>query len=357
MLNQLQVEIENSAKLIEQAMRFISFVNEMDGRSGAISFRDSTGILGREEDYKPSVAEEARKELNFKDWKESWVGTGKIAECAKKAINKSNNLVDYNQKVDFKNRLNPKHPKYRPEAEKVLYDIYRNPLCDDAIAFAEAVEVFGAKYDTISFLFFIKDNSRFLPIRTSHYDKGFEILGINYTTSYKCSWENYQGYISIISILRDVLEDILPIQGTLGLIDAHSFVWIIQEDRFIDWTPNDMQCVEIEQNAEKYIASVINGGGGRRKVTSSTYIRSTKVVKETRRRANGICQYCKQPAPFRDSEGNPYLEVHHVIWLSRGGEDSTDNTVALCPNCHTRMHILDEQKDIELLKQFLSIKE
>ena len=50
---------------------------------------------------------------------------------------------------------------------------------------------------------------------------------------------------------------------------------------------------------------------------------------------------------------NPYLEVHHVIWLSRGGEDSTTNTVALCPNCHTRMHILDRPEDIDKLQELI----
>ena len=78
------------------------------------------------------------------------------------------------------------------------------------------------------------------------------------------------------------------------------------------------------------------------------------MVKETRKRANGICQFCNQPAPFIDKKGNPYLEVHHIVWLSHGGEDSTANTVALCPNCHTRMHVLDKTEDVEKLKGIIS---
>ena len=62
--------------------------------------------------------------------------------------------------------------------------------------------------------------------------------------------------------------------------------------------------------------------------------------------ANGICQLCGNPAPFNNSDGTPYLEMHHIIWLSRRGEDSIENTVALCPNCHRKMHILDLQEDI-----------
>ena len=349
--------IKNMPKLAEQFARFTSFVQKTDGRSGFISFRDSTGFLGREEDYKSLIAEEARKELKFNDWEEAWIGSGRIAECARGAMSKSGNLVNKNQQIDFKNRLDPNHPKYHPEAEKALYDIYRNPLCDEASAFAKAVKVFGAKYDTIAFLFFIKDDSRFLPISTGHFDKGFAALEIDYTTSFRCGWENYLGFVEIIKEIRAAMKYLLPMQGIPRLIDAHSFVWVIQEDRFINWVPDAEQNVQIErtaeeyvQAAEEYVQGVISGSGDRKSVISSVFIRSAEVVKETKSRANGICQFCNRPAPFTDKKGNPYLEVHHIIWLSRGGKDCTGNTVALCPNCHTRMHILDKPEDVEKLK-------
>ncbi len=344
----------NPIKLVEQLSRFSLFIQQKDENNGFISFRDSKGFLGREEDYKSRIAEEARKELKFTSWTESWVGTGKIAECAQKAMGRSGNLVNKNQQIDFKNRLDPNNVKYRSEAEKILYDIYRNPICDEAKAFENAVKVFGAKYDTIAFLFFIKDDSRFLPISTSHFDKGFSSLKIEYTTSFRCSWENYQGFIDIIKEIRTVMEDMLPMQGIPRLIDAHSFVWVIQEDKFINWIPDNEQCQEIEKTTEEYIKGAISGSGGRRIVTSNLFIRSADVIKETRKRANGICQYCKQPAPFIDKKGEPYLEVHHIIWLSRGGADSTDNTVALCPNCHTMMHILDNSEDVEKLQEIIN---
>ena len=33
-----------------------------------------------------------------------------------------------------------------------------------------------------------------------------------------------------------------------------------------------------------------------------------------------------------------FLEVHHIKWLSNGGEDSVENALALCPNCHRQAH-------------------
>lgn len=74
-------------------------------------------------------------------------------------------------------------------------------------------------------------------------------------------------------------------------------------------------------------------------VYQTVYIRNPHIVVATLKRADGICEMCKSPAPFiRDSDGTPYLEVHHKIPLASGGEDTIENTIALCPNCHRRAH-------------------
>ena len=55
--------------------------------------------------------------------------------------------------------------------------------------------------------------------------------------------------------------------------------------------------------------------------------------------AQGICGKCNSPAPFRKLSNNePFLEVHHMIPLSKKGIDELENTVALCPNCHREIH-------------------
>ncbi len=37
-------------------------------------------------------------------------------------------------------------------------------------------------------------------------------------------------------------------------------------------------------------------------------------------------------------------------------DDRTANTIALCPNCHTMMHVLDKAEDMEKLKGIISEK-
>lgn len=88
---------------------------------------------------------------------------------------------------------------------------------------------------------------------------------------------------------------------------------------------------------------------GIREVKATRYERNPYVGEHAKRRAEGLCQLCGKPAPFVDKNGSPYLETHHIQWLSRGGEDSIENTVALCPNCHKRMHILDLDTDKAIL--------
>ena len=88
---------------------------------------------------------------------------------------------------------------------------------------------------------------------------------------------------------------------------------------------------------------------GERVVTSVQYERDQYVAEYTKTRANGVCDLCGKSAPFSTKDGSPYLESHHIEWLSRGGEDSLNNTVALCPNCHRKMHVVDADEDKNIL--------
>ena len=88
-------------------------------------------------------------------------------------------------------------------------------------------------------------------------------------------------------------------------------------------------------------------------VHTKTFLRNPIISAYVKKRAGGKCQLCGAMAPFNDQNGDPYLECHHIEWLSKGGMDSVDNCVALCPNCHRRMHVLNDPNDISLLKESL----
>lgn len=346
--------IKDVSILVAELNKFYAYIQENDSMTSgtcceSVSFTDSSGLLGREEDYKLKNAIEGLKLLQVASWKKNWIGTGKIAEKANKAISKAGNLVNPNQQIDFKNRLNPAHPKYKAEAEQTLYDIFCGT--DPESAFKQATKTFGAKYDTVAFLFFMKSYDRFLPISPGNFDKAFMTLGIDFSTSFHCGWSNYCEFISIVKEVQGIMNEVLPLTADARLIDAHSFLWVICQDRYRKWEPSQDVRTQIEARTEECITKLSESKSAKHTINTSVYCRSAQVVHQTRSRAKGCCQLCNQPAPFVDKNGNPYLEVHHIVWLSRGGSDDISNTVALCPNCHAKMHIVDNPLDIDFLKQ------
>jgi 5-methylcytosine-specific restriction protein A len=68
------------------------------------------------------------------------------------------------------------------------------------------------------------------------------------------------------------------------------------------------------------------------------YQRSRDVRSYVLARANGKCEGCGISAPFVRPDGTPYLEPHHLRRLSDGGPDHPAHVIALCPNCHRRVH-------------------
>lgn len=70
----------------------------------------------------------------------------------------------------------------------------------------------------------------------------------------------------------------------------------------------------------------------------ATYERRADVKAWVLREARGRCELCRCDAPFKNVNDEGYLELHHVHQLAEGGPDIVENAVALCPNCHRRLH-------------------
>jgi len=80
--------------------------------------------------------------------------------------------------------------------------------------------------------------------------------------------------------------------------------------------------------------------------TVTLYKRDPAVVAWVKQQAHGKCECCGLPAPFNGSDGQPYLEVHHVRRLADGGSDTVSNAVGLCPNCHRALHYSENAKGL-----------
>lgn len=189
----------------------------------------SNPYLEEREFYKYEVYNQGRKKLNFKSWEKSDIGNGKIGRAVISAIEfEENNLVNWHPRYgesalahyDLKKAIdsNEKLSKY----ESVFYELYLSN--NDEKVFSDLINLFGKRYPLIAYLFFLKDRNRFMPIAPSYFDKGFNLLGIDFKTSHKCSWSNYLTYNGILNEIKKILEEL--INSDVSLLDSHSFLWI-----------------------------------------------------------------------------------------------------------------------------------
>jgi len=75
-----------------------------------------------------------------------------------------------------------------------------------------------------------------------------------------------------------------------------------------------------------------------RDLMSRHYVRNDKIRAAVKRRANGQCEWCSATA-FVNTKGDGFIECHHIVSLSAGGEDSESNVIGLCPNHHREAHL------------------
>lgn len=130
---------------------------------------------------------------------------------------------------------------------------------------------------------------------------------------------------------------------TNNVLESHGFAVIPKSKSAID---------ELEEQLEKLDDQALRAAAlrGQKKLPAKiqmmigTVARSPAVSAYVKRLADGRCDLCQEPAPFRTRRG-PYLECHHIHPLGKGGPDTIKNTVALCPNCHRKMHLLNRSAD------------
>ena len=83
-----------------------------------------------------------------------------------------------------------------------------------------------------------------------------------------------------------------------------------------------------------------------------TFDRDPNVVAYVRLRSNGQCELCGW-CGFEKDDSSAYVEIHHLVPLSEGGEDTPNNTAALCPNCHRAIHYSNQRS--ALLEKLVSL--
>jgi len=95
--------------------------------------------------------------------------------------------------------------------------------------------------------------------------------------------------------------------------------------------PGESMCLD------QFDADALVDSPTQREVAGKVFVRSAQLRRDALTRAAGRCEFCGELG-FVAADGRIFLETHHVVPLSDGGQDSADNIVALCANHHREAH-------------------
>lgn len=132
---------------------------------------------------------------------------------------------------------------------------------------------------------------------------------------------------------------------------------LINYDRYIEiskeWIKNTLSKLEKDESSINEILRLINPTKNKTLINNTIYYYSNQTAKEALKSLyNYNCQICgstilkkgwKYDLTRIESWKFKTIDVHHINPLSKGGKDSYENMICVCPNCHHKFHS-DEYK-------------
>lgn len=218
------------------------------------------------------------------------------------------------------------------------------------------------KFYIYSLIYFIEDYDVCTEIKTNVFQKTKRKYSDLYIQLILLSQSQEQA----IAVIKEAQQSGIRMDWE-GFSERFNSMWRIKQNqkawrdnisRQIDYFPFTEIYEDFNNTREKYFMN-LSLTSLKQKVTdahtkvttTSVFSRSILIKEFAKRVANGICQLCEQEAPFLDRNNKPFLEVHHIHYLSQGGNDTIDNVVALCPNCHRKIHHLELAEDVYKIRE------
>lgn len=173
-------------------------------------------------------------------------------------------------------------------------------------------------------------------VKAQHYKKLSEKFGRS-TKAYDYRMRNISYVLSLMG--RGWLDGLVPAQN-VGANVAVQIEELLTQAEGRKSLPVVAFDIEVKKEAKKKNAPKPIGNQKPKATTSEViqYQRDASVKAWILEQAGGKCECCEREAPFKGTDGLPFLEVHHIRQLADTGTDTVSNAVAVCPNCHRELH-------------------
>jgi hypothetical protein len=188
------------------------------------------------EGYKTEIRKIALRRLQAEEWRIDEIGTGRILSSLidsieiRESAELRNNLVAWEARpgqpsLTLQLRQDVGQGNNRQQFERAIFDLFRGRV-DHKGSLVRIVELIGRRYSLVAYIFYLVDDSLFMPIAPRTFDRAFATLGFGVRMSGNCSWENYWAYNDAIRKVQKAFVDWKGIPDT-RLIDAHSWIWLM----------------------------------------------------------------------------------------------------------------------------------
>lgn len=312
------------------------------------------GVIHSWESYKDAVRKIALERLNSDAWTTNDVGSGRILSALIHAIEIRESAETHNNLVAWEPRPNQpsltmqlRHdvgsgPK-RNEFERALFDLFKGRT-DHEVALTRIIDLIGRRYSVIAYIFFLIDDTRYMPIAPQTFDRAFAELGIDLRTSGKCSWENYAAYNEAIGWVQEALIEWKGFADT-RLLDAHSWIWLMarlpgkieQQRKQGVSKPDDIKFKMIELGL-----SIIRRAANANGQTEKSVVKNKEVfgfssdqalhefLVQLWEKQKGVCNLTGLPMQLRVEKGAPNHMIVSVDRIDSDGHYSPDNLQLTC---------------------------
>jgi predicted HNH restriction endonuclease len=119
------------------------------------------------------------------------------------------------------------------------------------------------------------------------------------------------------------------------------------------YTLRGVEILKDEVDDDK-VAEVSNEKPDKREYLIETYARNRGWVRLAKDRFGDYCMCQKCSNTFLKEDGEPYIEVHHIVPLFKGGEDGVWNLALLCAHHHKMAHFAELKVRNTIEKMLLS---
>lgn len=195
-------------------------------------------------------------------------------------------------------------------------------------------------------------NFRFLDPRSQ--GKGMSRAGAADANIWQQFYDPASSTIQIDALAREFER----LWGDIGTQDEG--IGVPEANGAAEFVVNEAEALEsltLEQLLAKYWVQAPRRAArpATRSLSARVYERDPLVIAIARTRASHQCEIhdCAHPT-FATPRGHQYSEVHHIIPLASGGEDTIENVACLCPAHHKEIHL--GARAAEMTKQLKAIR-